>query len=249
MEIFNSDNASIHYFEDIQLIRTSWKNCNNADAFMTIISQVQDFYELLLPQKTLWNQSQFNFYTPSKLQAWTDENINIPAQQLNTIKKVSFIVSKDAMSQMSVNKIFDQTESEFEPRYFVDEGESLAWLQTPLVKPETISLVPPRIIIDKTKDKIRLSIEIETEEINEYFHLFSKLWKARLLSIELAERFLTLTKQERAISKLLIKGKNNNYIADILSISPHTVQTHRKNIYRKLGCQRVEDLMKYSILV
>lgn len=249
MEIFDSDIASIYYFEDIQLTHTSWKNCNSADEFMTIISQVQDFYELLLPQKTLWDQTAFNFYIPPRLQEWTDENINIPAQKLNVIEKVSFIVSKDTMSQMSVNKIFDETASEFAPRYFVDKGESMAWLQTPLKNQDQVSTEPPKIIIDRLEDKVRFSVEIETEEFNEYFHLFSKLWKARRLSLELADRFMALTKQERAISRLLIKGKSNDYISEIFSISPHTVQTHRKNIYRKLGCNRVEDLMRYSMIV
>lgn len=249
MEIFNSDIASISYFEDLQLMRTSWKNCDGADDFMTILSQVQDFYELLLPKKTLWDQSRFNYYIPPALQVWTDENINIPAQKLNVIEKVSFLVSKDAMSQMSINKIFDETESEFLPRFFVDEKEGMAWLQKPINEQKNLSLEPPSIIIDRKKDKILLSVEIETEEFNEYFKLFSKLRKARLLSIELADRFLTLTKQERTISKLLIKGKSNDYISDILSISPHTVQTHRKRIYRKLGCKRVEDLMKYNMII
>lgn len=249
MEIFNSDTASISYFKDIQLTRTSWKNCNTADEFMTIISQVQGFYELLLPQRTLWDQSRFNFYIPPGLQIWTEENINIPAQKLNVIEKVSFIVSKDAMSQMSVNKIFDETTSEFAPRYFVDGGESMAWLQTPLKNQDQIVIEPPKIVIDKLGDKVRFSVEIETEEFNEYFHLFSKLWKARRLSLELTERFLALTQQERAISKLLIKGKSNEDISETFSISPYTVHTHRKNIYRKLGCNRVEDLMKYNMIV
>lgn len=249
MELLNSNIVSIDYFEDINLIRTLWKRCDNSDEFMQVINQVMDFYKLLLPKKTLWNQTDFDFEIPPDLQIWTENNINIPSQRLNVFEKISFIVSKDTMSQMSVMQIFDDSACEFIPRYFVDEGESMAWLTQATEKKITIKEEPPVILLDRVNDKIRLSIEIETEEFDEYLHLFDKLWKKRVLSIHRAQRLLALSTRERTVLKLLVRGKNNDFISDILSISPHTVKTHRKNIYRKLDCRRVEDLMKYSLLV
>ena len=248
MEVFNSEIATIDYFEETELIRTSWKKCGGAEDFMPMISTVMDFYELLLPKRTLWDHRHFNFQIPPDLQQWTDETINIPATRLNVFEKISFIVSQDVLSQMSVMEIFDETTSEFMPRYFVDEGESLEWLNKPRKEKEIILKDPPTIIIDRVNDKIKLSIEIETEEFDEYLHLFDKLWKARALSVETAQRLLTLTTRERTILKLLLKAKKIDAIADMLSISPHTVTTHRKNIYRKLECNTREDLMRYNII-
>lgn len=145
-------------------------------------------------------------------------------------------------------EIFDETTSEFMPRYFVDEAESLEWLNTPRKRKEIAQSEPPTILIDRVNDKIKLSIEIDNEEFDEYLHLFDKLWKARALSIETAQRLLTLTTRERTILKLLLKAKKIDAIADMLSISPHTVRTHRKNIYRKLECSSREDLMRYNLI-
>lgn len=249
MELFNSNIASIDYFEDINLIRTSWKKCENSEDFMLIIKQVMEFYELLLPRKTLWNHTQFDLNISPDLQEWTEKTINIPSQRLNVFEKISFVVSKDTMSQMSVMQIFDDSACEFIPRYFIDEGESIAWLTQPLKKKTILPEEPPLLIVDRINDKIRLSIEIETDEFDEYLRLFDKLWKKRTLSLEAAQRLLTLTVRERTILKLIVQGKNNDFISDVLSISPHTVKTHRKNIYRKLACNRMEDLMKYTILI
>lgn len=44
-----------------------------------------------------------------------------------------------------------------------------------------------------------------------------------------------LSEREREIAGLLIKGKTNKEIADILFISVNTVKSHIKSIYRKLG--------------
>lgn len=249
MELFNSNIASIDYFEDINLIRTSWKKCENAEEFIPVIRQVMEFYELLLPRRTLWNHANFSLHISPELQEWTEKTINIPSQRLNIFEKISFVVSKDTMSQMSVMQIFDDSACEFIPRYFVDEGESMAWLTQPRQQRKHLPVEPPTIIVDRVKDRIRLSIEVETEEFDEYIRLFDKLWKERVLSLDAAQRLMTLSSRERTVLKLLVRGKNNDFISDVLSISPHTVKTHRKNIYRKLQCTSIESLMAYGVMI
>ena len=51
-----------------------------------------------------------------------------------------------------------------------------------------------------------------------------------------------LTKTENGISKLLIKGFSRKEISIHNSISIHTVNTHIKNIYKKLGINKVSEL-------
>ena len=43
-----------------------------------------------------------------------------------------------------------------------------------------------------------------------------------------------LTKAERLVYDILLKGKLDKEIADLLSISLNTVKKHNKSIYRKL---------------
>jgi DNA-binding CsgD family transcriptional regulator len=51
------------------------------------------------------------------------------------------------------------------------------------------------------------------------------------------------TKREKEIIKEISKGKNFNEIAENLFVSPHTVNTHKKNILRKAHCKNTAELM------
>lgn len=52
-----------------------------------------------------------------------------------------------------------------------------------------------------------------------------------------------LTKQETKIFFMLARGRNQNYIANELVISPHTVKTHAYRIYQKLGIHSQQELI------
>lgn len=56
-----------------------------------------------------------------------------------------------------------------------------------------------------------------------------------------------LTEREREVVKLLVGGKVNKEIADMLDISVRTVETHRAAIMRKLGISSVVELVLYAI--
>ncbi len=55
------------------------------------------------------------------------------------------------------------------------------------------------------------------------------------------------TKRERQILELIITGKNTCEIADLLNISIHTVNTHRKNIMAKSACKSLVELGSKAI--
>jgi DNA-binding NarL/FixJ family response regulator len=57
-----------------------------------------------------------------------------------------------------------------------------------------------------------------------------------------------LTDREKSVLKLLLKGMSNKEVADKLTISPHTVITHRKNIVEKTGIRSLSGLAIYAIL-
>ncbi len=56
-----------------------------------------------------------------------------------------------------------------------------------------------------------------------------------------------LTKREIQIFRLLVEEYQSTEIADLLCISPHTVGTHRKNIFRKTGTSSVLQLTKLGL--
>jgi len=57
-----------------------------------------------------------------------------------------------------------------------------------------------------------------------------------------------LSDREKEVLVCMAKGKRNSEIADELSISVHTVITHRKNIVKKTGIKSVAALTVYAIL-
>lgn len=58
---------------------------------------------------------------------------------------------------------------------------------------------------------------------------------------------VTLSERELEILKCIAKGLTNLEIADTLYIGRSTVETHRKNMIRKLGLSGYNELMKYAI--
>jgi len=57
---------------------------------------------------------------------------------------------------------------------------------------------------------------------------------------------LKLTMREREILKYIAKGYSSEKIAEILGITTNTCRTHRKNLFRKIGCHSVASLIKKS---
>lgn len=58
--------------------------------------------------------------------------------------------------------------------------------------------------------------------------------------------FKTITKREMDILRNLAAGKTSREIGQELHISHHTVDTHRRNLLRKLKCKSVVDLARYA---
>jgi two-component system NarL family response regulator len=53
--------------------------------------------------------------------------------------------------------------------------------------------------------------------------------------------------REREVLQLIAEGKTSGEIATILHISTNTVDTHRRNVMKKLDLHSVADLTKYAI--
>ncbi len=71
---------------------------------------------------------------------------------------------------------------------------------------------------------------------------FIKIWKRNgKLPVE------PLTTREREILKFIAEGKSSREVAELLFISPRTVQNHRANIMQKLNLKKTADLVKYAI--
>lgn len=62
-----------------------------------------------------------------------------------------------------------------------------------------------------------------------------------------ASNDVQLSRREKEIVKLIGEGKTSQEIADTLFIGKATVDTHRKNILKKLNLQGKSELMRYAV--
>ena len=56
-----------------------------------------------------------------------------------------------------------------------------------------------------------------------------------------------LTDREREVLKLLAEGYTTQEIADILVVSPKTIEGHKTNLMAKLGIHNRIELVKYAL--
>jgi DNA-binding NarL/FixJ family response regulator len=62
-----------------------------------------------------------------------------------------------------------------------------------------------------------------------------------------AENEKSLTQREMEVLKLFGEGYSNQKMADMLFISPRTIETHKNNIMQKLKLKSTVDLVKFAI--
>jgi two-component system nitrate/nitrite response regulator NarL len=75
----------------------------------------------------------------------------------------------------------------------------------------------------------------------------SEMMKSIAAQTEVKEEKVKLTSRELEIVKLIAAEKSNLEIAELLFISERTVETHRKNIFRKTGTKGVVGLLKLAM--
>lgn len=59
--------------------------------------------------------------------------------------------------------------------------------------------------------------------------------------------FHTLSQREREIMQLVVEGKSNRMIGEILQISPKSVETYRSRLMLKIGVTNLPTLVMYAI--
>ena len=86
-----------------------------------------------------------------------------------------------------------------------------------------------------------LSSKIKAEVVNAY--LSSRKEKPPVHGYDL------LSEREQQVFRLVAEGNSTNQIADVLCVSPKTVEKHRTNIMKKLGLRDRLDIIKMAIKI
>ncbi len=84
-----------------------------------------------------------------------------------------------------------------------------------------------------------LSPEIAQVVLDDYVHHLSKQG--------VTDPYDLLTDREREVFQLVAEGRSNKAIADLLSLSPATVETHRARVFQKLNVHSAAELVLYAV--
>jgi DNA-binding NarL/FixJ family response regulator len=69
----------------------------------------------------------------------------------------------------------------------------------------------------------------------------------RLTDRGIEDRFESLSDREREVFQLVAEGRSSKEIAQLLSVSPATVETHRAHIQQKLDVHNTAELVVYAV--
>lgn len=69
----------------------------------------------------------------------------------------------------------------------------------------------------------------------------------RVAGTGVADRYETLSAREREIFQLVAEARTNKEVAELLDISPATVETHRARILQKLDIHNTAELVLYAV--
>ena len=95
--------------------------------------------------------------------------------------------------------------------------------------------------IKKTKldDQQRALLSIMESNIKEIVSPFTR---------KMSLKYLNLTPTEIKIANLIRHGSSTKKIAELMNVSPRTIETHRKNIRRKIGLERKRANLRSHLL-
>ncbi len=63
----------------------------------------------------------------------------------------------------------------------------------------------------------------------------------------LEDSYSVLTDREKEVLQLVAEGKSNKEAAQLLNLSPYTVETHRNNLMQKLNLHNTAEIVLYAV--
>ncbi|GAB3930846.1 response regulator transcription factor [Mucilaginibacter myungsuensis] len=89
-------------------------------------------------------------------------------------------------------------------------------------------------------------MSVATDQANYTLNRINKALDTEPIDIPLFQRFSTLTKREKQVLGLIAKGHTNVYISEALFLAQYTVETHRRNINKKLATKNIRELIRVA---
>lgn len=77
----------------------------------------------------------------------------------------------------------------------------------------------------------------------------SETRRCRSARAALLDRYASLTPREREVMELVVEGRPNKVIAQVLGLSSKTVEAHRAHVMDKMAARSLTELVKQSLCI
>ncbi|MFN3840046.1 MAG: response regulator [Cyclobacteriaceae bacterium] len=124
----------------------------------------------------------------------------------------------------------------------------------PLLKGILLSMHDERVVVKQALAAGMHGFLLKNVSPSEFTLALEKIRQGHTyISAELTQKALQkettddmLSERERQVLQLILKEKTNKQIAEILFLSERTVETYRKNLFRKANTNNIVGLLKYA---
>jgi LuxR family transcriptional regulator len=100
---------------------------------------------------------------------------------------------------------------------------------------------------DSESTSLIMYLAIEASTLNNLGAKLNRVFEENAFITQNYRKFNLLTKREKELIKLIALGHSSHDISDLLFISIHTVNNHRKNIMTKLELNCISKLIRFAI--
>lgn len=244
MKIHLGKHLEISYNEKASTFFQKWINTQNLDLnlFKSEMLIYTEKYELYKPKHTIWDQTNFTLELTPNDYLWIENHVNIPCKKFGN-EKCAFVVGKDVLAHISVMNSFDNVQSCIIPKHFSSIDEALEWTEKPsLIEPSELKIQFEGV--NDTGENV-FKISTESQDIKSVLKNLKNLIEDQEFFRANKQKFLSLTKREKEILRLLGEEQTIKEIAIDNEVSILTIRTHYRNIKRKLTINSLTEIYRY----
>ncbi|AFM06271.1 hypothetical protein Fleli_3969 [Bernardetia litoralis DSM 6794] len=130
MIIYESDYITIQYLEEHSLLERNWKPSSaemNHEQFQHEMLQLLKGAEKYNPLLVLGDTKSFLYVILPDVQIWIDDTVYSQLGE-HGVQKMAFVNSEDFFVQLSVEQSIEESNKDYEIRYFGNDEEAKIWL-------------------------------------------------------------------------------------------------------------------------
>ncbi|MFT4526292.1 MAG: DNA-binding CsgD family transcriptional regulator [Bacteroidia bacterium] len=258
MEVYNGPHLTIKHEQESSRLIISWESSPSTDVeYRKELMEHRHVLEKIRPSQVLWLIENLSLQVSDGTQAWVAENISKPlfkagftAKRQDGFDKVAFVVGRDVLAHIKVLDMFEVTSLDnFQPKHFATEIEARDWLSEEVaIKGDESEDQKLEITYIGLDDHGRTIMEFKESAagITSTLKFFKSIIEEHDFMKNNIDRYSSLSPRERETLKFIVKGCTNEQISERMSVSPHTIRTHRNRIWKKLDIKHFKDCLRYQ---